>query len=139
MNKRKSSSVSGSAGWFPSAGGLSTRLAYNRAKAAGIALEPILKKASLHLHQVEDQKSLIRVRDQIIFLDLVSEALGDDLLGFHLAQTPDLREIGLLYYVLASSKTLTEILQRAERYSSMVNEGISLKCKSGNAFGISFH
>ena len=60
------------------------------------------------------------------------------MLGFHSAQTPDLREIGLLYYVLASSKTLTEALQRAARYSSIVNEGISLKYKSGNAFGISF-
>jgi hypothetical protein len=41
-----------------------------------------------------------------VFLDLVAKALGDDLLGFHLAQNFDLRMIGLLYYVLASSETL---------------------------------
>src|SRR5262249_9085846 len=126
-------------GWLPSAGGLSTRLAYVQAKSAGIALEPILKKVNLARRQVENPDSPVRVRDQIVFLNLVSEALGDDLLGFHLAQAPDLREIGLLYYVLASSETLVEAMQRAERYSSIVNEGISLRCTSGNTFGTSFH
>ena len=126
-------------GWHPNAGGLSTRLAYTQAQAAGIALEPILKKANITRQQVENPRSLVGVQDQIVFLDLVADALGDDLLGFRLAQAPDLREIGLFYYVLASSGTLLEALQRAERYSSIVNEGISLKCKNGNAFGTSFH
>jgi AraC-like DNA-binding protein len=60
-------------------------------------------------------------------------------LGFHLAQEHDLREIGLFYYVLASSATLADALQRAARYSSIANEGISLKCTGGNAVGVSFH
>ena len=125
--------------WLPSAGGLSTRLAYARAKAAGVALDPILNKVGLTRQQIEDPASRSRVHDQIRFLSLVADALNDDLLGYHLAEAPDLREIGLLYYVLASSQTLLEALQRAARYSSMANEAISLRCITGNAFGVSFH
>ena len=78
-----------------------TRLAYARAKAAGIALDPLLKQAGLSAHQIEHPKTVIKVRDQIKFLDLVATALKDDFLGFHLAQTVDLRQLGPLYYVLA--------------------------------------
>jgi hypothetical protein len=72
------------------------------------------------------------------FLNLAADALQDDLLGFHLAQPPDLREMGLLYYVSASSDILSEALRRAARYSSIVNEGISLKYVEAGDVGISF-
>ena len=114
-------------GALPTAVGTITRLAYARAKQAGVELAPILRKAGLTLHQVEDPAARLKVRDQIRFLNLVAGALPDDFLGFNLAQPPDLREIGWLYYVAASSETMSEALQRAARYSSIVNEGISLK------------
>jgi AraC-like DNA-binding protein len=136
---RRGASVRRRKHWLPGAGGLSTRLAYARARAAGVALDPILNKAGLTRQQVEDPSSRIGVHEQIRFLDLVGHALDDDLLGFHLAQAPDLREIGLFYYVLASSETLLEALQRAARYSSIANEGISLRCIAGDAIGTSFH
>jgi len=79
------------------------------------------------------------VRDQIKFLNLAAVALEDDLLGFHLGQTTDLRDLGLLYYVFASSELLIDALQRAERYSSIVNEGILLKCMDGRAIRLTFH
>ena len=125
-------------GPIPGAAGGITRLAYARAKQAGIALKPLLKKAGLKEEQIEDAGRRLGVRNQIAFLNLVAEALPDEFLGFHLAQPTDLREIGLLYYVLASSQTLLEALQRTARYSSIVNEGISLKCITGNTFGTSF-
>jgi AraC-like DNA-binding protein len=56
----------------------------------------------------------------------------------HLAQACDLREIGLLYYVLASSETLIDALQRAIRYSTIVNEGVAQTCIDGKDFGLSF-
>ncbi len=124
---------------LPSTAGGMTRLAYARAKAAGIALDPLLRTAGLTPHQIEDPQTVIRVRDQVKFLNLVAVALEDDLLGFHLAQTADLRQLGLLYYVLASSETLIDALQRAARYSSIVNEGISLRCMDGKSVRISFH
>ena len=124
---------------LPSTAGGMTRLAHDRAKTAGIAVAPLLTTAGLTAHHIEAPQTVIRVRDQIKFLNLVAAALEDDLLGFHLAQTADLRQLGLLYYVLASSETLIDALQRAARYSSIVNEGLSLKCFDGKFVRISFH
>ena len=124
---------------LPSTAGGMTRLAYARAKAAGIALDPLLEQAGLTHQQIKDPRSVIKVRNQVNFLNIAAVALEDDLLGFHLAQTADLRELGLLYYVLASSQTLIDALQRAARYSSIVNEGLSLKFIDGKSVGISFH
>src|SRR5262245_48580394 len=81
-------------GWLPSAGGLSSRLAYARAKAAGADLTSLLDRAGLSRERIEDARSTIKVRDQIRFLSLAAAAVDDDLLGFHLAQSSDLREIG---------------------------------------------
>src|SRR4029077_11041366 len=124
---------------LPSTIGAMTKLAYARAKAAGITLEPLLRTAGLTSHQIEHPQAVIRVRDQIKFLNLAAAALKDDLLGFHLAQTADLRALGLLYYLLASSETLIDALHRAARYSSIVNEGVSLRCVDSSFVRISFH
>ena len=85
--------------------GVIARLAYGHAQAAGIALDPLLEQSGLSRRQMESPGALIKVRDQIGFLNLVANALDDDLLGFHLAQTPDLRMFSLLYYIPASSET----------------------------------
>jgi AraC-like DNA-binding protein len=60
-------------------------------------------------------------------LDLAAGELQDELLGFNLARSFDLREIGLLYYVIASSERLEDALRDAERYSRILNEGIRLR------------
>src|SRR5436190_5016253 len=116
----------GDHGLPPLATGAIARLAYAQAQAAGADVEPLLKAAHLTLAQIQDPGSRLKVRDQISFLNLVAEALHDDYLGFHLAQAPDLREFGLLYYVLASANTLVDAFRRVARYSSIFNEGISL-------------
>jgi AraC-like DNA-binding protein len=112
---------------LPTASGAITRLAYAHAKEAGIGLERLLKEAHLTPHEIGDPNARLRVRDQIGFLNLVAAAMQDDFLGFHLAQSPDLREIGWLYYIVASSEVMSDALKRGARYSSIVNEGISLK------------
>jgi hypothetical protein len=86
-------------GGLPTAAGGIARLAYARARRAGIELKPLLKKAGLTDHQVKDRGARLRVQDQIQFLNLVADALQDEFLGLHLAQLPDLRELGLLFYV----------------------------------------
>jgi hypothetical protein len=116
-------------GALPSAAGGLTRLAYAHAKEAGIELEPLLKKAGLALYQIEDPSVRLKVRDQISFLNLAAGALQDDLFGFHLAQLFDPREIGLLYYVLASSEMMSDALQRAARYSSIRGGIVNLEEK----------
>jgi len=126
-------------GALPSATGGITRLAYARAKAAGVNTDPLLKSAGITQLQIDDPAARLNVRDQISFLNLAADALRDDLLGFHLAQSCELRAIGLLYYVAASSETLGQALQQAARYSTIVNEGVSLKYGNGDDAGITFH
>ena len=121
---------------FPSAMGIVTRLACGRLKNEGLEVKALLHKAGLTEQQIDDPCSRLAVKDQIRFLDLAAEALKDECLGFHLAQTFDLRMSGLFYYVLASSETLGEALRRAARYSAIVNEGITLTLREGRDAGI---
>lgn len=112
---------------LPNASGTLTRLAYAYAKANGIDPRSLLKKANLTLHQIKDTNLRLSVYDQIKFLNLAANALQDDLLGFRIAQTPDLRELGFLYYVSSSSEILGDALQQLARYASIANEGVALK------------
>lgn len=121
---------------IPSCAGGASRLAYARLCEAGSNPEPLLSKAELTRDLIDNPEARIKVRSQISFLKLVADALQDDLLGFHLAQTFDLREIGLLYYVMASSDTLADALQRADRYGSIVNDGMSLRVSRAGEISI---
>jgi AraC-like DNA-binding protein len=114
-------------GSFTTAIGTLTRLACARVQAAGIKPEPLLTEAGLTLEQIRDRSARLSVRHQIRFLNIAAAALQDELLGFHLAEAEDIRELGLLYYVPASSQALGEGLRRAARYTSMVNESLSIE------------
>jgi hypothetical protein len=86
--------------------------------------DTLLRKAGLSPLQIDHSELRIPVRCQIKFVDLAARALSDELLGFHLAKTAELREIGLLYYVMASSELLGDALQSCARYSAISNEGV---------------
>jgi len=122
----------------PSAMGVMTRLAYARAKEEGADADALLRKAGLSPQQIDDRDARLDVTRQVKFLDLVAEALEDELLGFHLAQTYDLRMIGLLYYTQSSCETMGEALRRCARYSAIVNEGIELRLHEGGNIEIDF-
>src|SRR6266702_3641021 len=64
-------------------------------------------------------------------------ALKDDCIGFTLAHDFDLREIGLLYYVMACSQTLGEALKRLARYSKVTNEALVFGYREGNRLTVS--
>jgi len=125
-------------GAIPNANGGISRLACAEAKTAGIEIAPLLKQSGLTPQQMDDPAIRLNVSDQIRFLNQVATALQDDFLGFHLALPVDLREIGLLYYVSATSETLIEALRRTARYSSIVNEGVVIQCVEGDDLGMSF-
>ena len=95
-----------------SCGGLLSRLAYKRAKQGGVDVGPLLHRSGLTAHAIKDRDTPVGVRNQIRFVELVADAVGDKILGFQLAYAYDLREIGLLYYVAASAETLWESLLR---------------------------
>jgi AraC-like DNA-binding protein len=111
----------------PSSSGGITRLAWARAKEAGFDPAPLARKAGLTIRQIEDADTRLSVQSQIKFLAAAADALRDEFLGFHLARDFDLRMIGWLHYVLASSEILGDALQRAARYTGIVNEGIALR------------
>jgi AraC-like DNA-binding protein len=113
-----------------------TRLAFQHARASGIATAPLLDRAVLSKRQIDDPKVRVRVRDQVEFLNLVGVAANDELLGFHLAHRCELRAVGLYYYVLASSETLRDVCQRGARYSGLINEGVAQQFIDGRQIGI---
>src|SRR6266508_960262 len=85
-------------------GGLS-RLAIARLKSAGVPVAPLLKRVGLTPELIAEPEERLSVRSQIALLDEAAIALKDDCIGFTLARDFDLREIGLLYYVMASSQS----------------------------------
>lgn len=121
-----------------SCGGLLSRLAYKRAKQEGVDVGPLLHRSGLTAHAIKDKDTPVGVRNQIRFVELVADAIGDKFLGFHLVNAYDLREIGLLYYVAASAKTLWESLLELGRYCALVNEGFVMTVKKGNVIRVQF-
>ena len=115
-----------------------TRLAYAHARQAGVDLAPLLARAGLSERQVLERAARISVRHQIEFLNLVARAVEDPFLGFHLAPAPDLRELGLLYYVVASSDTFGGAWRAGARYTAIVNEGVSLGYREGGDIDLTF-
>jgi AraC-like DNA-binding protein len=117
-------------------GGLS-RLAIARLKSAGVPVAPLLKRVGLTPELIADPEVRLSVRSQITLLDEAAIALKDDCIGFTLARDHDPREIGLLYYVMASSQTLGEALNRIARYSKITNESLVFGYREGNRLIIS--
>ena len=110
-------------------GGLLSRLAYECGRKQGIDVGALLEKAHITPGQIKNEQTRVDVRYQIKFVESVATAIGDPLLGLHVGYSYDLREIGLLYYVIASADTLFECLLRAARYAAVANDGISLDVK----------
>lgn len=117
---------------LPTAQGGLTRLAADRVRDCGIELEPILRGVGLTIDQIVDPDHRISVGSQIAFLKAAAEATRDDFLGLSLAEGFDVRDLGLLYYVMASSETLGSALRRASRYSRITNEAIVLQYREAN-------
>jgi Arabinose-binding domain of AraC transcription regulator, N-term len=122
----------------PSAGRRNCALACTLAEEKGADVSVLLQKSGLSRNQIEDANARLEVQSQIKFLDLVAEAIGDDLFGFNLSQNLDLWTVGLLYYVLASSDRLDQALRRGARYGSIVNEGIKLTLHEGKTSSLLF-
>ena len=112
---------------IPSATGGIARLACARLDEMGRDPAVILSKVGLTPEVARDPAIRLEVQTQIKLLELAAEAVQDEWLGFHLARSFDLREIGLVYYVMASSEQLADALRNAERYSKINNEGVRLR------------
>lgn len=136
MVKRVRTGLSRRKGRLPSATGGISRLACERLTNAGLAIAPLLKNAGLSPGQIADSGTRLPVAAQISFLNFAAEALDDDLLGFHLAKLPDFRELGLFYYVVASSDVLHDVFERGAKYTAIINEGVVQSCVSRGHCGV---
>jgi AraC-like DNA-binding protein len=117
---------------IPLAGGGLARLAIARLKSAGVPVAPLLGRVGLTAEVIANPEERLSVRSQITLVDEAANALKDDCLGFTLARDFDLREIGLLYYVMASSQILGDALKRLARYSKVTNEALVFGYREGN-------
>jgi AraC-like DNA-binding protein len=126
-------------GTVPTAAGGIARAAYARAALSLPDVALVAKRAGITLKQLKEPGFRIPVGSQIIFLNLVAARLEDEFLGYHLATEIDLRDLGLLYYVLASSDTLGEAMKRGQRYCSLQNEGVLMKYRDDGRVCVSFH
>jgi hypothetical protein len=73
---------------------------------------------------IAEPEERLSLRSQIALSDEAAIARKDDCIGFTLARDFDPREIGLVYYVMASSQTLGDALKRLARYSKITNEAL---------------
>src|SRR5262249_19428972 len=117
---------------IPTAGGGLSRLAIARLKSAGVPMAPLLRRVGLTPEVIADPEERLSVRSQVALLHEVAIALKDDRLGFTLARDFEPRELGLLYYVIASSQTLGDALKRVARYSRITNEALVVRYQEGN-------
>src|SRR5262245_47511010 len=113
------------------------RLVIARLKSAGVPVAPLLKRAGLTPELIAEPEGRLSARSQITLLDEAAIALKDDRIGFTLARDLDPREIGLLYYVMASSQTLGEALKRLARYSKVTNEALEFGYREGKRLIVS--
>jgi AraC-like DNA-binding protein len=97
-----------------------------------------LKSANLTPQQIKNPQVRMPVKSQIQFLSTVADKLADPFLGIHLAENIELREMGLPYYVIASSETLGDALMRLARYSGLTNEGVRITCHEGKDIRVKF-
>ena len=120
----------------PTAAGLASRLALAHLERRGIDPAPLLARTGLSASALASRKR-IGAPAQIDFLEQASRATKDDWIGFTLAAGFDLRELGLLYYVAASSRRLGDALWRVERYVHAGNEALVLRIDKGAVCSIS--
>src|SRR5215467_11296791 len=122
---------------IPMAGGGLSRLAIARLQSAGVPVVPLLKRVGLTPEVIADPEERLSVRSEITLLDEAATALKDDCLGFTMARDFDPRELGLLYYVMASSQTLGDALKRVARYGKITNDAVVVGYREGNRLIIS--
>jgi AraC-like DNA-binding protein len=110
----------------PTVTGLAVKCALRALVKRQLDPQPLLKRAGLSDHDLNDPQVRFPVSNQGRFLQYAADALQDPALGLHLAEASNPRESGLLYYVSSAAKDLWETLSLFLTYSSLVNESLRL-------------
>jgi AraC-like DNA-binding protein len=106
----------------------------------GIDTEPLLLRAELSRARLIEDPGGISVVSQHRFIELAASETDDPLLGLHVAAELDIRDIGILFYLQASSATVAEALDHLARYAATTNEEIRLDIsQQGRRTIVTFH
>ena len=98
-----------------------------------IDAEPLLTKAELSRDQLSHEGGGVSVVSQCRFLELAAIETNDSLLGLHVAAEMDVRDIGILFYLTASSATVADALEHLARYIGTTNEAFLVEISRGKA------
>jgi AraC-like DNA-binding protein len=112
---------------LPSTTGFAARQAIAALRQRNLALTPLLQRIGLSEHDFDNRQGRISAMAQGQLLEYASEALGDNLLGLHLAEQVNPREAGLLFYVASAAEDIGEALALCARYCRIVNEAVRPK------------
>jgi len=112
-------------GSLPTTDGTATRLALVRLEREGHDGARLLALSGLSA-TILRRRQRFGLSSQLRFLDLAAAALKDPCLGVRIAGELELRELGLLYYVVASARTAREGLTQLARYVGISNDSISI-------------
>jgi AraC-like DNA-binding protein len=112
-------------GSLPTTDGTATRLALARLEREGHDGARLLTLSGLSAALLR-RRQRFGLANQLRFLDLAAAALKDPCLGVTIAGELELRELGLLYYVVASARTAREGLMQLARYVGISNDSISI-------------
>jgi AraC-like DNA-binding protein len=107
--------------------GIASREAVRHLDKNGIDTEPLLTKVGLSRDQLFQEESGVSIASQYRFLELAAKATNDSLLGFHLAIDMDLRQAGILFYLAASSATVSQAIEHLARYAGTTSEAVLLE------------
>jgi AraC-like DNA-binding protein len=107
--------------------GIAARQTLRYLEKKGFDAAPLLSKAELSRPQLTDDPGGISVASQHRFLELAAREIHDPLLGLHVAAELDTRDIGILFYLQASSATVAEALDYLARYGATTSEEIRLE------------
>ena len=116
---------------MPTSIGLAAHLAVAHLERRGIDPAPLLASVWPVAGCRSRSGNVSRSSAVIDFLERVSRAVEDDWLGLTLAADFDLREMGMLYYVAASSQRFGDALKRLDRYERVANEALDLRVVKG--------
>jgi AraC-like DNA-binding protein len=109
---------------FLTADGVATGLAIRKLRSAGIDPLPLLEEAGVSPAKLAGKRERVAAESQLRFLENAAEALDSPSLGLQLAQQADMREAGVIYYVMAASLSLGEAMRNLARYLSVANESV---------------
>jgi len=90
----------------------------------GIDTEPLLLNAGFSRRQLAQERGWISVVSQYQFLERAAIVTNNSVLGLHVAAEMELQAGGILFYLAASSATVSEALDNLVRYIATTNEAL---------------